>query len=304
MKKSLAGKNIVITGASSGIGKATAFSLANQGANLILAARRELLLEDVALECEKYGVRAFHFKTDVTNLDQVNDLFEFAIDKLGSIDIWINNAGVGAVGEFTKTPIEIHEQVIKTNLMGQIHGAYVVIPYFKDRNQGVLVNNISLGAFVPNPFAAAYTASKYGLRGFSEALKYELDEFKNIHICDIFPAFIDTPGFVHGANYSGKVLKPAPPIYDPFKVAESIVSVCLHPRSRVMVGSSWRAARLVHALTPKLFGHMMNKFMLAYFNGAQDAEITSGNLFRPIGIGSGIYGGWKAFHPLKNLISR
>ncbi|MBA2406042.1 MAG: SDR family oxidoreductase, partial [Bdellovibrionales bacterium] len=210
MNTSLSGKNIVITGASSGIGKATAFSLAAKGANLILGARRELLLEEVALECQKYGVKAFHYKTDVTSLDQVNNLFEFAIASLGSVDIWINNAGVGAVGEFTQTPIEVHEQVIKTNLMGHINSAYVIIPYFKNLNKGVLINNISLGAFVPNPFAAAYSASKFGQRGFSEALKYELKDYKDIHVCDVFPAFIDTPGFAHGANFTGKVIKPAP----------------------------------------------------------------------------------------------
>lgn len=297
----LSGKNIVITGASSGIGKATALSLAREGANLILAARRELLLEEVAIECEKFGVKAYSYKTDVTRIDDVSNLFEFALAQLGSVDIWINNAGVGAVGDFTKTPLSVHERVIQTNLMGYIYGAYTVLPYFKTQNRGLLINNISIGAFIPNSFAVAYSASKHGLKGFSDALKYELRDFKDIHVCDVYPAFIDTPGLVHGANYTGKELKPAPPVYDPYKVARTIVSLCTHPRDRAMVGNSARAARLVHALTPKLLGHTMTRFIQSYLRGAEDAQMTEGNLFKPVWKGAGTHGGWKGFHPLKLL---
>lgn len=185
--------------------------------------------------------------------------------------------------------------------MGYIYGAYKVIPYFKSQNQGTLINNISLGAFVPNSYATAYSASKFGLRGFSEALKYELATYPQIHVCDVFPAFIDTPGFVHGANFSGKELKPAPPVYDPFKVAERIISLCKSPRDRSMVGNSGRLARLTNALTPKLLGHSMAKIMQNYFKGAKDVPVTEGNLFKPVWRGAGIFGGWKGLHPRKLL---
>lgn len=298
---SLSGKNIVITGASSGIGKATALYLAREGANLILAARRELLLDELAIECEKFGVRAVAFKTDVTKRDEVSNLFEFALVELGSIDIWINNAGVGSIGEFEKTPLEVHERVIQTNLMGYLYGAYKVIPYFKSQNRGILINNISLGAFVPNSFATAYSASKFGIRGFSEALKYELVSFPGIHVCDVFPAFIDTPGFLHGANFSGKELRPAPPVYDPFMVAERIVSICKSPRDRSMVGNSGRIARLTNALAPKLMGHSLAKVMQKYFKEAKETDVTVGNLFKPVWRGAGVFGGWKKLHPRKKI---
>jgi short-subunit dehydrogenase len=290
MEPSLLGKNIVITGASSGIGKTTALALAAQGANLILAARRELLLNDVAMTCQEFGVEAYSYKTDVTLLDDVNNLFEFALERLGSIDIWINNAGVGAVGEFIKTPMEAHEQVIKTNLIGYMHGAYVSLPYFKTVGAGILINNISLGAFVPTPFASAYTASKFGLKGFTEALRAEMHDQKNLYICDVFPAFIDTPGFEHSANYIGRKLKPLPPVYDPQKVADAVIALCTHPRDKIMVGNSGRLAKVVHAITPKLFGNVMAKFMQTYFKGAPEEEISEGNLFKV---------GWRNLHPLR-----
>lgn len=302
--ESIKGKNIVITGASSGIGKAAALSLARLGANVVLGSRRELLLEEVASECRQFGIKAYALKTDVTQLDSVQNLLEYALAHLGVVDIWINNAGVGAVGEFTQTPMAVHERVIQTNLMGYMYGAYVVIPYFKDQKKGQLINNISLGAFVPNPFAASYSASKFGLRGFSEALRYELHEYQDIHVSDLFPAFIDTPGFVHGANFVGKEIRPAPPVYDPYRVANTIVSLCQHPRSRVMVGNSGRVAKLIHALTPRLLGNMMARMVETYLKKAEIAPITEGNLFKPVWRGAGTHGGWRALKPLKKGLQR
>lgn len=301
MKRPLLNKNIVLTGASSGIGKATALSLAREGCNLVLAARRELLLEEVALECEKHGGKAYYYKTDVSKLDEVKNLYEFALDQLGSIDIWINNAGVMAVGEFTKTPIDAHEQVIRTNLLSYLYGAYVIIPYFKERMNGNLINNISLGGFIASPYTVAYSASKFGLRGFAEALRYELSELKNVHVCDVFPYFTDTPGAIHASNYVGKDLRPAIPVNDPFVVAATIVSLCKRPRAQIMVGPPSRLARTIHALTPKLLGKAMMKFAHAYFKGAKEVDITNGNLFKPVWKGAGTHGGWKGFHPLKRL---
>lgn len=288
----LKNKNIVITGASSGIGKATALYLAREGANLILAARRELLLEEVAIECETFGVKAFPYKTDVTKLDEVRNLYEFALTELGSIDIWINNAGVGAFGSFTQTPIEVHEQVIRTNLMGYLYGAYVIIPYFKERQQGTLINNISLGAFVATPYAVAYSASKLGLRGYSEALRAELSEYKDIHVCDVFPTFVNTPGFIHAANFSEKSLKAPVPSLDPYKVARKMVNICRHPTPRSMVGNiSGRFARVVQVLAPNLLGKVMAKIAKIHFKKVGDAPKTKGNLFHPVWKGAGTHGG-------------
>ena len=305
MLSTLSGKNVVITGASSGIGRATALVLAKAGANVVVSARRELELEEVSLQCQDLGVMAYSYKADVTNLDQMNNLFEFALDELGSIDIWINNAGVGAVGEFTATPMSVHEQVIRTNLIGYMHGAYVSLPYFKDRGAGILINNISLGAYVPEPFATAYSASKFGLRGFTEALRSELVNYRGIHVCDVFPAFIDTPGFQHAANFLGKKVKPIPPVYRPEKVAETILALCLNPRDKIIVGHSGRVAKVAHDLSPKFVGNMMARLIRTYLKGDNNKEgATLGNLFKPLRFGTGISGGWRRFHPLAKLSRR
>lgn len=160
----------------------------------------------------------------------------------GRIDIWVSNVGVGAVGRFEETPIEAHEQIIRANLIGHMNDAHAVLPVFLRQGEGVFINMISFGGFAAAPFAAAYSASKFGLRGFSEALRAELGHKSAIHICDIYPAFVDTPGLLHGANYIGRRMTAAPPLIDARRLAETIVHVARSPRATTTVGVMTNAA--------------------------------------------------------------
>jgi short-subunit dehydrogenase len=207
----------------SGAGKAAAVEFARHGAKLVLAARNEEALQELVADCRASGALAIAVKTDVTDADAVKELAAAANEFGGSIDVWINNAGVLAAGGFEETPVEIHDQVIRTNLMGYLHGAHAVVPYFKRQQYGILINNISVGGWIPVPYGVGYSASKFGLRGFSEALSAELHAYRNIHVCDLFPAFLDSPGIQHAANYTGRVLRPAPPVYNPQRLARAMV---------------------------------------------------------------------------------
>jgi len=163
----LDGALVVITGASSGIGRATAQAFACQGARLVLAARDPEALEEAAQECRQRGAEAFAVPTDMTLSDSVEHLAtEAAQFGGGRIDIWINNAGVGAVGRFDETPMDAHEQVVQTDLLGYLRGAHVVLPYFKQQNGGVLINTLSVGSWLAQPYAVAYSTAKFGLVGF------------------------------------------------------------------------------------------------------------------------------------------
>jgi NAD(P)-dependent dehydrogenase (short-subunit alcohol dehydrogenase family) len=200
---------VVITGASSGIGRAAAHAFADKGARLVLGACDEAALNEVVEECAARGASALAVRTDVTNSEQMRALAEQAAAfGDGRIDIWINNAGVAAVGSFEETPLEAHEQVLQTDLLGYLRGAYVAMPYFKAQKRGILINTLSLGSWVAQPYAVAYSASKYGLRGLSEALRGELYDYPEIHVCDIYPAVMDTPGFRDGGNFTGHALTP------------------------------------------------------------------------------------------------
>jgi short-subunit dehydrogenase len=292
----LRGATIVITGASSGIGRAAALAFAHHGAHLVLAARRADVLAEVAAACEQLGARALAVPTDVTDAAAVQQLAETAAAfGEGKIDIWINNAGSGAIGRFEDVPLAAHEQVLRLNLLGYLYGAHAVLPYFRRQRRGTLLNVISLGAWLPEPYTASYTASKYGLRGLMDTLRAELSNEPAIHVCDIHPSYIDTPGFQHGANYVGRVVKPAPPVFPAQKVADTLVAVAQHPRATTMVGWPAYALRWSYALAPGLVGRTTRRLFDTYFQQADPAPISENNLFRPQAVphGDTISGGWR-----------
>lgn len=289
----ISGRVVVITGASSGIGEATAQAFARRGARLVLAARDAEALATVAAACRRLGADVESVPTDVTDSGQVRELASRAL-AFGGLDVWVSNVGVGAVGSFVDTPISAHEQVIRANLIGHMNDAHAALPIFIRKGRGVFINMISLGGFAAAPYASAYSASKFGLRGFGEAIRAELADRPHIHVCDIYPAFVDTPGLSHGANYAGAAITAPPPVLDARRVAEAIVATAEHPRDTVMVGSVTRLLRLAHALAPNLSGRLMAAVMRRHFRQAQRVPISDGNLFSPPQAAGGIDGGFRA----------
>ncbi len=277
----LGARVVVLTGASSGIGRATALALAEQGATLVLAARDRAALESVAGACEGLGADTLVVPTDVTDAAAMRALADAAIERFGGIDVWINNAGVGVVGRFEDIPIAVHRRVVETNLIGEMNGAHAVLPYFRQQQRGTLINMVSIGAWAPTPYATAYAASKFALRGFSESLRAEQADLPDVHVCEVYPTFVDTPGFQNGGNYTGRQLKPPPPLLDPQDVAQAIVGLVQRPRPTVTVGSVAWPSRVVHALVPGLMGRVAKRLFDAALQNADPAPSTSGNLFDP-----------------------
>jgi short-subunit dehydrogenase len=303
-ESSLNGKVIVITGASSGVGRAMAQELARWGASLVLSARREEALAEVVKECEAQGGKAIAYPADVTNSTAMYSLAAAAVDAYGLLDVWVNNAGVLAMGEFSKTPIDIHEQVIRTNLMGYIHGAHAALPHFKRLGRGILINNISVGGWFPTPYAVGYTASKFGLRGYSDALKGELYGYPDIHVCDLYPGFLDTPGIQHAGNYTGRALKPAPPVYDPRRVARAVVDLIEDPVSKRTVGGAATFLKLAYTLFPGLSRRITAGLIESYLKNANELPPTTGNVLQPLDFGRGIDGGWRLSPSYNQMLRR
>ncbi|MDK1490831.1 SDR family oxidoreductase [Sinorhizobium sp. 7-81] len=295
MRKALRDAVVVITGASSGVGQAAAEEFARRGSKLVLAARDAAALQRVAKTCREMGAEVLVVPTDVTDADAVRELARKATS-FGQIDVWFSNVGVGAVGRFVDTPIAAHEQVIRTNLMGHINDAHAVIPIFLKQRQGTFINMISLGGFASTPFATAYSASKFGLRGFSEALRAELADEPDIHICDVYPTFMDTPGVAHGANYTGRKLSVPPPVYNARRAARAIVRLAERPRTSITVGFVADLARLAHFLAPNLTTRLLAKLTSRYLSQAPRVESSNGNLFRAPAVAGGIDGGLRSSH--------
>ncbi|WP_375390754.1 SDR family oxidoreductase [uncultured Sphingomonas sp.] len=281
MSKSPASRRVVITGASSGIGAATAAAFAVSGAHLVLAARGADGLEAVAARCRAAGGEAWVFPADVTDAAQSLALAHEAEARLGGIDLWFSDVGIGAVGKYQDVPIAAHARVIEANLLGHMNDAHAALPVFLRQGHGIFVNMISVGGFVATPFAAAYAASKFGLRGFSQALRGELSLHPRIHVCDVYPTFVDTPGLDHAGNYAGRRLTTPPGTLAPETVARAVVRLADRPRNTTVVGAPAPLFVLAQAFAPNLSAAIINSFFGTYFASAERVQPTAGALFAP-----------------------
>lgn len=273
---------VVITGASSGIGHATALAFAGRGARLVLAARDVETLAPVATACRSAGAAStLVVPTDVTDAEAVERLSEAALGLHGHIDVWVNGVGVGAIGRFDETPLAAHRRVVEANLIGHLQGAHVALRHFRERGRGTLINLISVGGWIPAPYAAAYTASKFGLRGLSQALRAEVADLPLVHVCDVAPTFVDSPGLSHGANYTGSNIRVPIPLVDPRRVARAVLALVDRPRAVTWVGAAAGLGRLVQAIAPQWLGATLQRMTRWGLQRARPAMPSDGNLFVP-----------------------
>lgn len=284
----------VITGASSGIGRATAAEFAKRNATVVLAARREKGLGLTAEECRQLGGSVLTVPTDVSKSAAVEQLASLAVKTYGKIDVWVNNAAVSVFGNLHEIPTEAIQRVVETNIMGYIHGARAAIAHFRVQGRGTLVNVSSVAGVVGQPFSAPYVVSKFAIRGLSESLSQEVLDAPDIHICSVLPAFVDTPLFQEAANYLGKKIRAPRPLTTPFHVASAIARLVDRPKPEIMVGRSSRFPILIHDLAPRLSDRMVRRKILKEQFEDFPAAVTNGNLFRPMDEWARTTGGWKS----------
>jgi short-subunit dehydrogenase len=287
-------RTVVIAGASSGMGKATALAFARTGAWLYLLARRGDALEEAAQACERAGSpRAVAVVGDVADAPALEAIAERAMAETGRLDVWVNMAGVGAVGAFEEVPLALHRQIIDTNLVGAMNGCWAALPHMLKRDAGVIINMVSIGARLPQPYAAAYTASKWGLAGFTDSLRHELRARSKVQVCGVYPAVVDTPAVVHAGNYTGRAFTGMAPVLAPAHVAARIVALAGRPRRALNIGA-------MHAmvpgfwLAPDTFGRAFARSLQKVFARGPRAPRTDGALLAPVPEGTGTAMGWGA----------
>jgi NAD(P)-dependent dehydrogenase (short-subunit alcohol dehydrogenase family) len=247
----LRGKIVVLTGGSSGIGRAAALEFVRRGARVIVAARRAAELEETVRLCEQLGGQALAVPTDVTKADDVANLFERSMAVDGRIDIWVNNAGTTLFNRLDLAHFEEHRSVIETNLFGAMRCAAWVMPLFKRQRRGVLINVGSILSKIGQPYVPSYTISKFALRGLSEAMRTDIADMPEVHVCTLLPYAISTPHFDTAANHTGLGPHPMPPVQTPEKVARALVDLAASPRRERHVPRIAYLGLLLHELLPR-----------------------------------------------------
>jgi short-subunit dehydrogenase len=247
----VAGAVVVITGASAGIGRETALEFARQGAHVVLAARRGDRLEAVAAQCRALGVEAIVVPADVGRRDDVERVVQAAIDRFGRIDVLVNNAGFGFSGTIEETTEADMRELMDVNYMSAFIATKLVLPYMRKRRRGHIVNVSSVVGKMAFPFHGAYSATKFALSAFTEALRGELDG-SGVTCTAVLPASTRTEFFDVQRTNDGHVSAPTGPQQDADVVARAIVRSVAHPTPEVNMVRLFRFAYGLNGFFPVL----------------------------------------------------
>ncbi|MGH7217901.1 MAG: SDR family NAD(P)-dependent oxidoreductase [Candidatus Microsaccharimonas sp.] len=289
----LKNSTIVIVGASSGFGRGAALELARQGANVVVAARRTKLLDELVAQIKGEGGDALAVTADVSIPEDIEKLTQKALDTYKSIDIWINNVGVGALGYFWDIPIDVHARVVDVNLKGLIYGAHAALRHFIAKGRGTLINVGSIDSEVPLALQNTYAATKSAVLSLGKSLNEELrlsGYADSISVATIMPWAVDTPWWTHAANYSGHAPRMAG-MDDPELVVEAIVKACTDPKEKIPVGPKATMSNISHQLFPKIAEQMSANISKKERDKAKTVGTTNGTLFSPMKKGAGMDGG-------------
>jgi short-subunit dehydrogenase len=291
-------KTVIITGASSGIGRATALEFAREKADLFLIARSRPALEEVGRECRSLGGEAILHATDVADESAVKDAINEAVFKYDHIDVLINNAAVTLFGSIEETPYSEYKRVFDINFFGYFNTCRSVIPYMREQGNGTIINVSSTFGEAAAPYTSAYCASKFAVNGFTESLRMELSDVKGIHVATVLLPSVDTPLLEHAANYTGRAVKPLKPIYPPEKMAKVILQAAIRPQPITVVGAASKMAIMgKNYLTPSLAERLMNRKVQKEHFLEEPARPDNGNLFEPMDDTDKMHGGWSQRFP-------
>ncbi len=237
MSQSLKGKVVLITGASSGFGASAAHLFAREGAKVVLAARRLDRLQKLADEIQDQGGEAFAVPVDVVNLDEVKMMVQTSLDLYGQIDILFNNAGFGRLDWLENLDMKRDiETQIAVNLTGLIHVTHMILPHMIERGEGHIINMSSIVGWTATPLCSVYAATKFGVRGFTDALRREVRHF-GIHVSGIYPGPAATEFTKHTSKKPDANIFSIPAWMEMTSefVAEQVVKVAKRPRRTIIL---------------------------------------------------------------------
>ncbi|MGH7510450.1 MAG: SDR family oxidoreductase [Gemmatimonadales bacterium] len=277
--KRLEDQVMVITGGTSGIGLVTAKRAAERGARVVLCARNEAELRDTVTAIEEGNGTARAVVADVANQEDVERLAATAVDEFGALDTWVNNAGVSFYGRLGEVAVEDMRRVFEVNFWGTVYGARAALPRLRGAG-GALINIGSVLSDRAMPLQGAYSASKHAVKGFTDALRMELEEEgAPISVTLIKPSAIDTPYYANAKNYMSVEPRPPAPVYAPEVVANAILRAAEHPIRDITIGGGGRLLSALGTAMPRLTDFYMERAMFDAQRSDTPAVERAGNLY-------------------------
>ncbi|MEU9828127.1 SDR family NAD(P)-dependent oxidoreductase [Micromonospora chersina] len=275
----LRGAVVLITGASSGIGRATALAFAAEGARLVLASRSQDALAEVEHECGARGGQVLVVPTDIADPAAVERLTRLAVQRFGHVDVWVEAAAVGVAGPLGSESVDEVRRLVDTNVFGTVLCARAAMATFQAQGSGVLVLLGSLLSVFPNPLVPLYSMTKFAIRGLALNLQQEVARRPGIRVCLVMPGPVDTPFFERAANHSGRQLRAIPPAYAPERLAAAILACARRPRRQVTTGVVSHLALVAHRMAPRVTESLVARWSAAFLTKPVAAAATSGSLF-------------------------
>jgi short-subunit dehydrogenase len=287
---------VVITGASAGVGRATALRFARAGANLALIARDPAALEEVKQEAEKFGGTALVIPADVADAKAVFAAAEAIIAERGDIDIWINDAMVTVFAPVWEIAPHEFRRVTEVTYLGMVHGTMAALRHMRPRNRGTIVQVGSALAYRGIPLQAAYCGAKHALRGFTDSLRTELEHNNSaIAVTMVELPAVNTPQFDWARTHMPRRPRPVPPVVQPEAVADQIFRAALDPKREYWLGASTLKAILGNTLLPAFLDRYLAKNAYQAQETATAVSPTrKDNLMTPVGELHRIHGSFDA----------
>lgn len=296
MRRTFEGKSVVVTGASSGVGRAVARAFGERGAKVALLARNREALEHAAGEIRRAGGEAMTLPLDVANADAVREAAQSVVRTWGGIDVWVNDAMVTVYASIQDlTPEEIR-RVTEVNYLGTVYGTLAALAHMKPRNRGTIVQIGSALAYRSIPLQSAYCASKAAIRGFTDSLRCELlHEKSKVRVSMVQLPAVNTPQFEVGRLKLDKVPQPVPPIYQPEPIARGVLYAARKAPRELWIATSAIKAILGQRVMAGLLDHYLaRKGYTAQQTDRNPRPDRPDNLYRPAPRDLGAHGAFDA----------
>ena len=281
---------VVVTGASSGIGRATAILLTSRGAHVVLAARSKAALLEAQAECEE-GLTLV-VPVDVSKAKQVDDLFAAALERYGRINAVVHSAAALSYGRFEDIPPKVFDATIRVTLLGTSNVARAALREFGHQGGGNLIVVGSLLGKIAVPYMSSYVTAKWAVHGLVRCLQIEARETPGVSVSLVSPGGVDTPVYLQAGTYLGRHGRPPPPISTPEKVAEVILRRIASPSRESSVGLTNGPTVLGFRLFPGVFDYIVTPLIRLGGLSRGKVDATPGNVLEPQPRGEATHGRW------------